>query len=253
MNVNDSRSIEASQIDLLAHDEAQDLFLVELNRTVDLLRTLAATEWVLPTDCPAWDVHRLYLHVLGALESGASIREFVHQLRASARYRRKHGGPMEAALSHVQVADRQHLSATEVLDRLEATGVAASRRRRRLPGPIRAIRITADPQDDKWSLGYLNDTIYLRDLWMHRVDAARATGRTVVVTPEHDGRIVADVVAEWARRHGQPFRLELTGDAGGGYVQGAGGETISLDAVEYCRILTGRGAATGLLTTPVPF
>ena len=74
-----------------------------------------------------------------------------------------------------------------------------------------------------------------------------------MLTAEHDGRIVADVVAEWARRHGQPFTLELTGTAGGTFDVGTGGESIALDAVEFCRLLAGRGEATGLLTTIVPF
>jgi hypothetical protein len=51
--------------------------------------------------------------------------------------------------------------------------------------------------------------IYTRDTWMHRMDTARAVGVDVALTPEHDGRIVADVVADWARRHGRPFELEL--------------------------------------------
>ena len=50
---------------------------------------------------------------------------------------------------------------------------------------------------------------------MHRLDIARATGHAPVLTADHDGVIVADVVAEWARRHGRPYRLELTGPAGG--------------------------------------
>ena len=78
------------------------------------------------------------------------------------------------------------------------------------------MRIAIDaPVVESWRLGYLIDIIYLRDLWMHRIDTARATGAELVLTPEHDGVIVADVVAEWARRHQQPFTLELTGAAGG--------------------------------------
>jgi hypothetical protein len=76
----------------------------------------------------------------------------------------------------------------------------------------------------------------------------------MVTTPEHDGVLVADVVGEWARTHGQPFRLVLTGPAGGEFHHGTGGEAIGpLDAVEFCRILSGRGAGSGLLTTEVPF
>jgi hypothetical protein len=106
---------------------------------------------------------------------------------------------------------------------------------------------------ESWKMGYLLDTILTRDAWMHRVDIARATGRELALTAEHDGRIVADAVGEWARRHGQPFSLELTGPAGGTFTRGSGGEAINLDAVELCRIFSGRGVGGGLLTHEVPF
>jgi len=88
---------------------------------------------------------------------------------------------------------------------------------------------------------------------MHRVDISRAVGRPMRLTADHDGRIVADIVAEWARRHGRPFTLLLTGPAGGSYVQGAGGPDLELDAVEFCRILSRRAPGNGLLTEFVPF
>jgi hypothetical protein len=90
---------------------------------------------------------------------------------------------------------------------------------------------------------------------MHRIDLARATGREPTLTPEHDGVIVADIVAEWAERHGQPYRLTLTGPAGGAWSAGDvdGADRITLDAVEFCRILSGRESADGLLRTHVPF
>jgi hypothetical protein len=75
-----------------------------------------------------------------------------------------------------------------------------------------------------------------------------------VLTAEHDGRIVADVVAEWARRHGEPFTLELTGPAGNLFTAGGGSsDPTAMDAVEFCWVLAGRGEATGLLRTIVPF
>ena len=107
-------------------------------------------------------------------------------------------------------------------------------------------------------LGYLTDVILTRDPWMHRLDLARATGQDPVHTADHDGVIVADVVAEWARRHGRPYRLELTGPAGGSWSFGTGGEEIVMDAADFCRVLSGRpgpdgGQPWGLLTTQVPF
>jgi hypothetical protein len=92
-----------------------------------------------------------------------------------------------------------------------------------------------------------------RDFWMHRVDLTRATGLKLVLTSEHDGVIVADVVNEWARAHGQAYKLILEGVAGGSFAQGQRGEAIRLDAVEFCRVLSGRGHGAGLLSQKVPF
>lgn len=39
---------------------------------------------------------------------------------------------------------------------------------------------------------------------MHRIDISRATGRPLTLTADHDGVLVADVVHEWAGRHGTP-------------------------------------------------
>jgi hypothetical protein len=106
---------------------------------------------------------------------------------------------------------------------------------------------------EHWSIGYLLDTILTRDPWMHRMDIARATERDPVLTSDHDGVIVADVVAEWARRHGAAYHLTLTGPAGGTWSAGEHGEEIEMDAVDFCRVLSGRGAGAGLLATQVPF
>ena len=65
--------------------------------------------------------------------------------------------------------------------------------------------------------------------------------------------IVADVVAEWAGRHGRPYRLELEGPAGGRFGRDDAGEVITLDAVAFCRVLSGRAPGAGLLATQVPF
>jgi hypothetical protein len=106
---------------------------------------------------------------------------------------------------------------------------------------------------EKWRMAYLIDRVLNRDTWMHRVDLARATGHPMELTPEHDGRLVADVVAEWADRHGQPFSLHLEGPAGGDFGHGGGGEELRLAAVDFCRILSGRAPGEGLLAQPVPF
>ncbi|HET9873333.1 MAG TPA: hypothetical protein VFP89_12170 [Propionibacteriaceae bacterium] len=95
--------------------------------------------------------------------------------------------------------------------------------------------------------------ILTRDTWMHRIDTARATGRPLALTPDHDGFLVADVVAEWAVRHGAPFTLNLTGPAGGSSSVGTAGEELSLDAVQFVRTLSGRAPGSGLLAVSIPF
>ena len=71
-------------------------------------------------------------------------------------------------------------------------------------------------------------------------------------TADHDGRLVADIVAEWASIHGQPFELVLDGPAGGKYSQGVGGERVEIDAIELIRVLAGRRPGTGVLSHPLP-
>lgn len=249
---------DVTTIEPLAHHEAMRCQALELERALGFLRSLDTESWTAPTDCPAWDLRAMYQHVLGACEAGASLRENLHQLRAARAYRAQHGGPLEAALSAVQVRERAVLTPGQIIGRLAAVAPRTIRGRTRTPALIRNhAKIAVDgPVQERWKLGYLIDTIYLRDLWMHRIDAARATGRPPELSAGHDGRIVAGIVAEWARRHGRPFALDLTGPAGGTYTSRPGlpgAERISMDAVEFCRALAGRTPATGLLTTIVPF
>ena len=86
------------------------------------------------------------------------------------------------------------------------------------------------------------------------MDLAAATGTDPVLTADHDGAIVADVVAEWATRHEAPYDLDARpGPAGGHWQRGSGGERISMDAIDFCRAISGRGEAPGLLSVQVPF
>jgi hypothetical protein len=121
--------------------------------------------------------------------------------------------------------------------------------------PLQTPQVVGDDLE-RWSTGYLVEVILTRDTWMHRMDIARATGRPTELTADHDGRIVADVVDEWSDRHRQPFRLELTGPAGGRFGD-ADTDPLVMDAVDFCRVLSGRlpdaPAEHPLLGTLVPF
>jgi uncharacterized protein (TIGR03083 family) len=246
--------IPASDVEPINRSEAKVLAAAENERMLDALRSLSETDWSAPTDCTAWDVRALAGHVLGGMEAFCSFRQLIHMMRAAKKEAGKDS--LVDGMTAVQVRERAQLSTAELLRRLEQAAPRSAVFRYRMPAPMRAMPLKQEllsGTTERWKMRYLLDTILTRDTWMHRVDIARATGRELLLTPEHDGRIIADAVAEWARRHGQPFTLVLTGPAGGTFVQGSGGEMITLDAIEFCRTLSGRAAGTGLLTQEVPF
>ncbi len=240
-------------IPTLGHAEAMPLAAAEFAAVLRLLRSLGPDDWHRQTVCELWDVRAMAGHMLGMAEAQASIRQFLHDVRAASK---RKSGAMVDEMTATQVRERVQLTTAELLERFAAAAPRAVRARRRVPSLMRSsARFKQDPPFDteRWAYGFLVDIIFTRDPWIHRVDISRATGREPVLTAEHDGRIVADVVAEWARRHGKPFTLTLTGPAGGSWHSGRDGEEIEMDAVEFCWVLAGRAPGHGLLATRVPF
>ena len=223
----------------------------EYRRLDALLADLDDTDWVRPTDCTNWDVRQIVAHLVGGAESTARVRELVRQSWRGRRLR--DGGPLVDGMNALQVRERADHTPARLRRDLADAAARGVRARRRLPAPLRALPLPFGPPLGTKPLGYLTDRIYTRDAWMHRIDISRATGRDLVLTADHDGRLVADLVHEWARTHGRPYHLTLTGPAGGTWSAGSGGEEITLDAVEFARILAGRSAGSGLLGQTVPF
>jgi uncharacterized protein (TIGR03083 family) len=234
---------------------AMRLAATEYDRFAAACRRLSAAAWSQPTACPAWDVHAMACHVLGMAEMAASPIETVRQMRAAKRS----DGLFIDALTGLQSRKHLHRTPPDLVDRLTTIGPKATRGRRLTPSLVRRRSMPDQPidetgsQTEAWTLGYLLDVILTRDTWMHRSDIAVATGQDMHITSDHDGVLVADVAAEWATRHGLPCTLTLTGPAGGTWAFGGGAEQVELDAVGFCRIVSGRGDGNGLLATRVPF
>ncbi len=222
----------------------------EYRRILELLRQLDVAAWAAPTDCDGWDVRAMVSHLAGAAQGAASVRELVRQQRKAAPL--LPGADTIDRINEWQVLERADRSPEQLIDELTAAGPRAVRARSRIPRPIRALPVPFGPPLGTKPFGYLVGRILTRDAWLHRVDLSRATGRTLRLTEDHDARIVADVVSEWAALHGRPFRLTLTGPAGGSWDRGSG-DPVGLDAVEFCRILSGRAGGQGLLGTRVNF
>ena len=248
----------ADQVPAIGHAEAMRLTRAENLRLLTQLRGLTAKQWAAPTDCTGWSVRDVVVHLVASAQAQASPVEFVRQVRAGRPLTREIGGVHWVdGLNEAQLRARRDWSAEMLPDAWERHSGAALKSRRSMPAPVRALPLlpmgTALGTHLGWQpVGYLFDMGFTRDVWMHRIDIARAAGIEVELTPEHDGRIVADILAEWSRRHGQPYALTLTGPAGGQFRTTGGGEAFSVDAVEFARILSGRAEGPGVLRHKLP-
>ena len=249
---------DVTTIPRIGHDEAMRITAVEFDRMTALFRRLDGDDWTRPTDNDQWDVRATALHLLGAAEANASLPESVRQFTRGKRLFKQIGGNHWVdGINEIQIRDRAGVANDQIADRYAAAAPGAVKVRRRIPAPIRGLRvIDMGPPIGKETVGYLMDMVYTRDVWMHRVDIARATGQTMELTAEHDGRMIADMVAEWASYFDGPFVLELDGVAGGSFHRGDGGapdcEHVRVDAVEFVRIISGRAQGTGLLAHALP-
>lgn len=246
--------IKASEIPRIKHDEAMAITAAENRRLWELLIDIKPDEWSLPTDCTRWDVRAIVVHLIAAAEAQASVVEFVRQTMAGRRLMEEIGGiyPVDG-MNEAGLRARSHLTPEELSDRWTRVAAEALGFRRRMPAPIRALPLLRLDKGLWKPLGYLYDIGFTRDVWMHRVDLSRATGRTFIATAQHDGRIVADIIAEWATTHTDPFTLKLTGPAGGTYLRDSAdpGDRLKVDAIDCCRILSGRGTPVGVLHHPL--
>lgn len=233
--------------------EARDLAEEEFSRFAALAGSLTDEEWAMPTDCAAWDARRVALHVLGSADAQASVREFVHQMRRGVPLNKQiDSHHWVDGLNELQIRERQHLSNAEMVTQLATVGRKAVQGRWRTPPPMRYLPVPFGPPVGWRPLKYLLDVGFTRDIWCHRVDICCATARPMELSAEHDGRLVADIVAEWADLHGQPFELVLEGPAGGKFTRGTDGERVDIDAVDFVRTLSGRLRGTGVLSHPLP-
>lgn len=219
------------------------------------LEALEPNEWRAATECHPWTVHDMVAHLLGAAHATASFREAVRQLVHGQRHKDAFGGNDLDAMNALQVRDHARKSPAELIAELREVAPQAVRRRSRFPRMLAGIPVplstggnAAEGMPEATTLGELQRVIYSRDVFMHRIDIARATGRDLDLDPASDRRLVEDVVIEWCERHGEPVSLHLTGPAGGTYVfRGGTGDRIEMDAVEFCRALSGRAPSDGLL------
>jgi hypothetical protein len=199
-------------------------------------------------------VRAMAAHVVGSAAGQASPREFVRQVRKGRPLVAEIGGvAWWDGMNELQVRERGHLSTDELIDEWDASSQRALRSRQKLPRPIAKLPLLNLPEPvGRQPVSYLFDIGFTRDVWAHRIDIAVATGRPLDIDADHDGRLLEDIVAEWAVTHGEPFTLLIDGAAGATFTNGTDGETVQTTLVDFVRTLAERTPGEGVLRHPLP-
>lgn len=235
-----------TSIPALTHAEAGSLSQTEYERTLAVLLQLAGDDWAQPTYCTAWTVRDMVAHLAGAVTGSTSIGEFVRQNMTNP-YLKEVTDPVDG-INRLQLEERAGKSNDELVGEFRTNGQIAVRNRQKLPWAVRQLRAPMGPALGLTPLEYLLDILYPRDQWMHRYDICAATGKKMVVTPEHDGRLTALVVRDIGRKLkgkiGQrSLALRLTGAVGGEYVFGQASEPtaiLQMDVYDFHLRASGR-------------
>lgn len=234
-----------SGIPRLSHAEAGRLAQTEYERVLALLESLGDEDWSQPTYCAKWDVRDMTAHLAGAVTGSASFAEFRRQ-NVQNPYLKEFADSVDGT-NKLQLEERADKTPAELVAEFRQNGQTAVNNRNKLPWLVRKVHMPMG------SLGfalveYLMDTIYPRDQWMHRYDICAATGKEMVITREHDGRIVSLVIRDLARKlqkqmQSRTIDLILYGEAGAIYRFGRDTQSsasLEMDFFDFNLLASGR-------------
>ncbi|MGW5641298.1 maleylpyruvate isomerase family mycothiol-dependent enzyme [Saccharopolyspora sp. NPDC003752] len=233
--------VRAHDVARTEHAHAAEVLRPEVEAMRALLGELSAEEWLMTTDCPRWSVRDVVAHVLGNAEVALAPDLLVLRAREGAlRYPRLYRLDAMNEMAVDAWRDRQAGELAAEFAPLWRQVIRA------LPGMTESVRgqtfDTGYPGMLPVAMGYVVDVVLARDMWMHRVDICRATGRAFTAH-EHDRGVVEQVLRDlddaWT---GPPLVLELTGVVSGGWQIGADAPvaTVRGDAIGVLRMFSGR-------------
>ncbi len=186
-----------------------------------------------------WSVRDMVSHVVGLMDEAVRVRVMLrHIVTAKRRYPAMN---LLDGTNAVQIDDRRQRTEAELLAEFIRLAPRAARARRRVPALIRRTKPPAGfAMPPGVTFGHVLDVVIARDIFMHRVDIARACGRDVVAV-ESDGEVVAQAVRDldrgWA---GPPLALDLLGAGRWNLGEGEPVATARVEAVGFARLLSGR-------------
>jgi uncharacterized protein (TIGR03083 family) len=242
----------AASLPQTSPDTARDVATAEYDALLLALDAFDTADWARPTDCTEWRVRDMVAHLAGAAEEACRLPVMLRHMGGAVVGLGRGRGEVVDLLCAAQIRDRAHMSDIELAADLQRWAAGAPDGRRRQPRLLRRTVLPAFAGLGHGArLAYLLDVIYVRDVWLHRVDLHRATQREMP-RGTGEGEVIAQVVRDldlgWS---GPAFVLELTGRGGGRWQVGEGTAvaTVTEDAVALMRLLSGRSDECGLTTT----
>ena len=231
--------------------EARVLAEEEFVSFAALVKSLTPEEWASPTDCTAWDVRKMALHVLGLGDAEASVREFAHQFQRGMRLNKEiDSHHWVDGLNELQIREREHLSNSELSQNSRPWA-----QRQLTAGATTSDAVLAAPVRSA-----------------HRVGPAQVPARRRLhprrVGPSHRhprGHRPADAPHRRSRRTPRRRHRRRMGERPRPAVRtgarrsrwrevqpGVDGERVEIDAVDFIRTLSGRLPGAGVLSHPLP-
>jgi len=120
----------------LNRKESTALAAAENRRFLDLVSTLGAAEWSLPTDCPGWDCRGLAAHVTGMAQCFTGFRHLFGQMSAATKATKSGNVEFIDALTGAQVAARANRTAEQVVAEYAELAPRAARVASRAAEPV---------------------------------------------------------------------------------------------------------------------
>ncbi len=216
----------------------------ELQAWHELLASIEGNEWKRRTVCDEWDVADIAGHLIGQAEDVNRPLSFPRRYRKA-----KLVYPDVLRIdAHMMVQADEHRGTppAELRVTFDRVWAKATQKISKNPELIRRVSMSIEGFEDfRLSLGYIQDILLARDLWMHRDDVCQALGRSFDPGP-YAAEIVAQVMYDvihgpfWGER--SAVEVELTGPGGGTYQLGRGAPVgrAAVDAVSYMRTVSGR-------------
>lgn len=248
-------AIRAAALPQTSPDAARDVAAAEYDALLQAVDAFDAADWGRPTDCTEWRVRDMVAHLAGAAEEACRLPVMLRHLGRAVVDQGRGRGDLVDLLCAAQIHDRSHLSDSELAADLRRWAAGAPGGRRRQPRLLRRAVLPGFAGLGRGArLAYLLDVIYVRDVWLHRVDLHRATGHEMPLAPG-EGEVVAQVVRDLDRAWSGPaLVLHLTGRGAGRWQVGEGmpAATVTEDAVALMRLLSGRSDECALATVGDP-